>query len=45
MCVMIICICVGVWRKDCCKTLPSGAELNKQEPLEQRNSDHEEVSQ
>lgn len=34
----------GVGREDRCETLPPGAELQEQRPLEQRDSDHEEVS-
>lgn len=43
--VIIICICAGVWRKNRRETLPPGVELCEQTPLEQRDSDHEEVSQ
>lgn len=34
----------GVGREDCCETLPPGAQLQEQGPLEPRDSDHEEVS-
>lgn len=34
----------GVRWEDCCETLPPGAELQEQRPLEQRDPDHEEVS-
>lgn len=39
-----VCLCAGIWREDCCETLPPGVELQEQRPLEQRDSDHEEVS-
>lgn len=34
----------GAGRQDRCETLPPGAELQEQRPLEQRDPDHEEVS-
>lgn len=34
----------GAGNEDCCETLPPGAQLHEQRPLEQRDSDHEEVS-
>lgn len=34
----------GVGREDRGEALPPGAELQEQRPLEQRDSDHEEVS-
>lgn len=39
-----LCVCAGIWREDCCETLPPGVELQEQRPLEQRDTDHEEVS-
>lgn len=43
--IMAICTFAGVRRKNRCETLPPGIELCEQEPLDQRDSDHEEVSQ
>lgn len=45
VCAIIFCIVAGVWRKNRRETLPPGVELCQQEPLDQRDSDHEEVSQ
>lgn len=40
----LVYVWTGVGREDRCETLPPGAELQEQRPLEQRDSDHEEVS-